>query len=72
MFGHIRIIDMMIEQSESLELDLRAKNKSNRTGYQLAKVNGRTDVVNLIQTKMPSLVVHEPLPMKQWFMSSVK
>ena len=48
---------MMIEQSVSLELDLKAKNNENKTGYQLAKENFTTDVVNLIQTKMPNLAV---------------
>ena len=28
---------MMIEKSESLELDLKAKNNDNKTGYQLAE-----------------------------------
>ena len=55
--GKIKIVDMMIEQSVSLELDLKAKNNENKTGYQLAKEKGRTDIVNLIQTKMPNLVV---------------
>ena len=48
---------MMIEQSEFLELDLKAKDDDGKTGYQVAKVNVKTDVVNLIQTKMPSLAV---------------
>ena len=59
--GKIKIVDMMIEQSVSLELDLKAKNNENKTGYQLAKEKRRTDIVNLfcnlIQTKMPNLVV---------------
>ena len=53
--GHIRIADMMMEQSESLELDLKAEDSEGRTGYQLARCYRKTDVVNLIQTKMPSL-----------------
>ena len=55
--GHIRIVDMMIEQSKSLELDLKAEDSDGQTGYQRAKAYRETDVVNLIQTKMPSLVV---------------
>jgi ankyrin repeat protein len=55
--GKIKIVDMMIEQSVSLELDLKAKNNDDKTGYQLAKEEGATDIVNLIQTKMRNLVV---------------
>ena len=47
----------MIEQSESLELDFKAKDKFGETGYQSAKENRQIDVVNLIQTRMPSLAV---------------
>jgi len=55
--GHIRIIDMLIEQSESHELDLKAEDHDGKTGYQLAKYHGRIDVVNLILTKMLFLAV---------------
>ena len=34
-----------------------SENTNNKTGYQLAKVFERNDIVNLIQMKMPSLVV---------------
>ena len=47
----------MIEQSESLELDFKAKDKFGETGYQSAKENRQIDVVNLIQTRMPILAV---------------
>ena len=53
---------MMIEQSEFLELDLKAEDRDGKTGYQLAKDHGRIDVVNLIQTKMPSLAVDKRSP----------
>ena len=55
--GKIKIVDMMIEQSESLELDLKAVDRHGKTGYQFANVRQNTAVVNLIQTKMPSLAV---------------
>ena len=48
---------MMIELSESLELDLKAVGRHGKTGYQFANVRQNTAVVNLIQTKMPSLAV---------------
>ena len=56
-FGCFKIVDMMIEHSDSLELDLKAKNSDGKTGYQLAKARGATYIANLIQTKMPSLAV---------------
>ena len=53
--SHIRMVDMMIEQSESLKLDLKAEDSNGKTGFQMAKGYEKTDVVNLIQTEMPSL-----------------
>ena len=53
---------MMIEQSESLELDLKAEDSHGKTGYQWAKGRGKTDVVKLIQTKMPCLAEHRESP----------
>ena len=41
-FGCFKIVDMMIDHSESLELDLKAKNSDGKTGYQLAKPRGAT------------------------------
>ena len=35
----------MIEHSDSLELDLKAKNSDGKTGYQLAKARGATYLV---------------------------
>ena len=61
-YGYIRIVDMMIEQSESLELDLKAENSDGETGYQMARRVRKTDVVNLIQTKMPCLTEHKKAP----------
>ena len=55
--GHIKIIDMMIERSESLRLDLQAEDRDGKTGFQMAKDYNSFDVVKLIQTKMPCLIV---------------
>ncbi len=38
-----------------LKLDFTAKNKIGQTGYQLAQFWGKTGVVNLIRTRMPSI-----------------
>ena len=59
----------MIEWSESLELDLKAEDRDGKTGYQLAKYHGRTDIVNLIQTKMPCLAVDKRSPASTVFSS---
>ena len=55
--GCFKIVDVIIEQSESLEIDLKALDSNDKTGHQLAKERGHTDIVNLIQTKMRNLVV---------------
>ena len=55
--GHIKIVEMMIELSESHELDLKAEDHDGKTGYQVAKYHGRIDVVNFILTKMLFLAV---------------
>ena len=73
MFNNIKTVDLMIEQSESLDIDLKAKDNNGKTGYQWAKFNhfqfqkncygyihigsDPSLVVNLIQTKMPNLLL---------------
>ena len=55
--GRIRIVDMMINNSESLNLDLVARDIIGRTGFQWALEMGFTDVVNLIRSKMPRIAM---------------
>ena len=45
----------MINKSESLKLDLTARDKIGQTGFQLALLNGWTDVVNVIRIKMAQI-----------------
>ena len=52
-----RIVDMMINNSESLKLDLTAKDNGGDTGFQHAQYYGKTAVVNLIRRKMPQIAV---------------
>ena len=52
-----RIVEMVLEISESHKIDLTAIEKLGQTGYQMAEYFKRTEVINLIKTKMPSLVV---------------
>ena len=55
---------MMIEKSESLELDLKTEDRDGKTGYHRANGQGKTDVVNLIQTKMPCIAEHRESPIR--------
>ena len=48
---------MMINNSEALYLDLTARENGGRTGFQVAQYWGHTDVVNLIQSKMPRIAI---------------
>ena len=71
MFNNIKTVDLMIERSESFDIDLKAKDNNGKTGYQSAKFNlfqrdcpgyihigsDPSLVVNLIQTKMPNLLL---------------
>ena len=51
--GRERIVQLLINNSGSL--DLNAKSKDGRTGLQLAKIFSNFDIVELIESKMPSL-----------------
>ena len=52
-----KIVKMLIEQSECLKIDLTAKNNRGENGFQVAEYFKNTEVMNIIKTKMPSLVV---------------
>ena len=56
-WGHSELVEMIMKNAESSEIDLEAKNNDNKTGYQLAKEDGITHVVNLIETMMQNLAV---------------
>ena len=55
--GHTKVVEMLIYKSESLKLDLKAKDIQGYTGFQLAVLSGSVDVINLIKSKMPCLVI---------------
>ena len=57
MFNCARVVEMIIEQSECHKIDLTAKNDYGQNGYKVAEYYKYTEVMNLIKTKMPSLVV---------------
>ena len=56
MFNCARVVEMLIEQSECHKIDLTTKNECGENGYQIAEYYGNTEVMNVIKTKMPSLV----------------
>ena len=60
-FNCTRIVDMMIEQSECYKIDLTTKDELGRNGYQIAEFFKNIKVMNLIKTKIPSLVVYSHL-----------
>ena len=49
------IVDIMINNSESVNLDLTARDNDGKTGFDWAQDLRKTDVINLIRTKMPQL-----------------
>ena len=47
------MVAMMINHVESSKLDLKVKNKSGKTAFQLAKIHRRHEIVDLIKKKLP-------------------
>jgi ankyrin repeat protein len=56
-YGKANIVEMMIDNAESFNFDLMAKDKEGRTGFMLVKHYGRPDVMNLIKRKLPSIAL---------------
>ena len=54
-FGSKSIVKMMITNYQSLNLDLTARDRDGRTGFQLARDFQRFDVENIIKTKVPKI-----------------
>ena len=56
LFGGISIVELLINNSEYFKLEyFTARNVFGKTGFQLAQDMGRTEVVNLIKSKMPNI-----------------
>ena len=52
------MVEMLIDKSEFLKLDLTAiSNFRSSTGFQLAVARNRFDVIDVIKSKKPSLIV---------------
>ena len=52
-----KIVEMLIDQSEYHKIDVTTKTNRGHNGYQIAQRCKNTLVINLIKTKMQSLVV---------------
>ena len=52
-----KLVKIIIEWSERHKIDLTAKDKYGRNGYHIAESFKNTEVINLIKTKMPGLVM---------------
>ena len=52
-----KLVEIIIEWSERHNIDLTAKDEHGRNGYHIAEDFKNTEVINLIKTKMPSLVM---------------
>ena len=51
------LVKIIIEWSERHKIDLTAKDQHGRNGYHIAESFKNTEVINLIKTKMPGLVM---------------
>ena len=58
-YSRLSFLSVSIFQG-SFKIDLSVKDNHNRNGFHLAKENRKTDVVNLIESKLPVLAF--PLP----------
>ena len=52
-----KLVKIIIEWSERHKIDLTAKDQHGRNGYHIAESFKNTEVINLIKTKMPGLVM---------------
>ena len=50
--GMTKTIKIMLDNSESYNLDIMAKDNNEKTGLQLATDQGKTDAVDLIKRKL--------------------
>ena len=52
--GHTNVVELLLDKSESVNFDLTARDSRGYTGFEKAT---SVDIINLIKTKMPCLVV---------------
>ena len=56
-YGTLKTVGIMIDNSVLFGLDLTLKDNNGKTGFQLAEQHQQTEVIDLINKKMPSIVV---------------
>ena len=59
--GNTNVVELLLDKSESVNFDLTAKDRHGHTGFQKAM---NVNVINLIKSKMPCLVVEKPPGLK--------
>ena len=57
--GHTNVVELLLDKSESVNFDLTAKDTLGYTGFEKAEDLRNVDIINLIKTKMPCLVVEK-------------
>ena len=72
--GHTNIVEMLIDKSESINLDLTSTNRWDLTGFQIAVSNRQGNVIDLIKTKVPSLVIPVPTsePKRKYYLGTYR
>ena len=48
------IVEMMLDNAESFNLDFTVKEQSGKTGYEIAKEYGKRSIAKLIERKLPA------------------
>ena len=61
--GNTKVVELLLDKSESVNFDLTAKDILGYTGFQKAM---NLNVINLIKSKMPCLVVEKTLGLKRY------
>ena len=55
MRSKLKDLELLINNSQSLNIDLTARDNNGKTGFQVAQDEGETEVVNIIESKMPNI-----------------
>ena len=56
--GNEDAVETIIDHSELFGIDLLLKDNDGMTGFQLAQIHQHTEVINLINKKIPSIAVN--------------
>ena len=53
----LTVVELMLDNAKFFKLELMTKKINGSTGYQFAKRHGFTDIVHLIEKKLPSIAL---------------